>query len=187
MFVGATRPGLALVLGLGLGAFSGTGAGGNTPATSVADDSTDSDYPDATTYAGPDAFDTTDSEPWPTTTTTDSSTTDDYPDASTYAGPDESTTTDGPGGSSTTDASGTTETDTDTGEKCVPITEDPSGVGIQCESDMDCLPGYSCQPFQGIVLQTSCQVLCEQTCECPAGLACLDVADKSGMAWHQCG
>lgn len=187
--VASTWPGLGLVIGLSLASFSCTGGEGGTGST-VADsaDDADSNPPgdsqeaDAVTYAGPD--------PWGTTTiTTNDSLDTQEADAVTYAGPDESTTV----GDSWTTTSGTTDATvgttatTDSGEPCVPITEDPSGIGSECSNDGDCLDGYTCQAFQGIVLQMTCQVLCEQTCECPAGLACIEVADKSGVAWQQCG
>jgi hypothetical protein len=74
-----------------------------------------------------------------------------------------------------------------TGEACDPITDDPSGIGALCRGDLDCLPGYTCQPFQGIVFQQTCQILCTMSCECPMGLACLETSDKSGAVWYQCG
>jgi hypothetical protein len=165
-------------------------------------DSADSQEADATTYAGPDSWDSSDTGPLPGTTTTGEGTTtttssqdsldSQEADAVTYAGPDESTSI----GDSWTTTSGTTEVTTgtsedtattDSGEPCVPITEDASGINLECNVDGDCPAGYTCQPFQGIVFQTTCQVLCEQTCECPAGLTCNETADKSGAVWHQCG
>jgi hypothetical protein len=93
-------------------------------------------------------------------------------------------TTDATSGS--TDGASSSEGST-TGEPCQPITEDPSGIGTNCRSDVDCLPGYTCQPFEGFVFQQTCQILCTLECECPAGLACLETADKSGAVWYQCG
>lgn len=87
----------------------------------------------------------------------------------------------------TTDGTGTSEGSSSTGEACQPITEDPSGIGGECINDVDCPVGYTCQPFAGIVFQLSCQILCTQDCECPAGYTCLEIADKSGSTWHQCG
>lgn len=172
------RPGLGLglVLSLGLASISCTGGNGG---TSTAED--DSQEADAVTYAGPDSWDTTDQPP----TTNDSQ----DADAVTYGGPDESTSiTGGVTGTGTdtgtSDSSGTSATES--GEVCEPITEDASGIGLECENDGDCLDGYTCQAFQGIVLTRQCQILCEQTCQCPAGLGCVEIADKSGVPWHQC-
>ena len=58
---------------------------------------------------------------------------------------------------------------------------------VNCNRDVDCPTGYTCQPFAGIVFQLSCQILCTQDCECPAGYTCDEIADKSGSTWHQCG
>ena len=188
MFISAARPRLGLVLGLGLASFSCTGGdGGTTTNATTAADSQDPDTSEAdgVTYAGPDTWTgTTESLPEGTTTTTTNNDTSEA-DAVTYAGPDESTTI-GDASIGTTDVTVGTASTTDTGETCVPITDDPSGIGGQCNNDGDCLAGYTCQPFQGIVLEMACQVLCEQTCECPAGLVCTPVADKSGAAWNQC-
>jgi hypothetical protein len=100
-------------------------------------------------------------------------------DATTLGG-----TTEGPGSSS--EGPGTTEGSSSTGEVCEPINEDPSGIGGECINDVDCLDGYTCQPFVGIVFQLSCQILCTQDCECPLGYTCIEIADKSGSTWHQC-
>lgn len=186
MFISAARPRLGLVLGLGLASFSCTGGDGGTT-TTVADSAdsqeVDTSEADAVTYAGPDTWtgDVTTSTP-PTTTTTNNDTSE--ADAVTYAGPDETTAIGDATVGTATDTSSTGTTDS--GEPCVPITDDPSGIGGECSNDGDCLAGYTCQPFQGIVLEMACQVLCEQTCECPAGLVCTPVADKSGAAWNQC-
>ena len=86
------------------------------------------------------------------------------------------------------DTEGTTSGDTEgttTGEICEPITEDPTGIGTPCQTDMDCLPGYTCQVFEGFVLELSCQILCEDTCECPEGLTCTLTQDKV-KSWFQC-
>lgn len=82
---------------------------------------------------------------------------------------------------------GTTEGSSSTGEVCEPITDDPSFIGGECINDVDCPDGYTCQPFAGIVFQLSCQILCMEDCECPLGYTCLEIADKSGATWHQCG
>lgn len=86
----------------------------------------------------------------------------------------------------TTEATGTTEGSPTTGEVCDPITEDPSGIGVACRGDLDCLEGYTCQPFNGLVFQQTCQILCTMDCECPMGLACVETVDKLGIPWFQC-
>lgn len=187
MFISASLPRLGLALGLGFSSFSCTGGEGDSTST-VADsqDSQDSQEADAVTYAGPDSFTdvTTDTPPGDGTTTTTNSDSSEA-DAVTYAGPDE-TTSIGDVTTIATDTDTSPGSTTDTGETCVPITEDASGIGSECAVDGDCPAGYTCQPFAGIVLEMSCQVLCEQTCECPAGLSCIAVADKSGASWNQC-
>ncbi|MCA9705228.1 MAG: hypothetical protein KDK70_05170 [Myxococcales bacterium] len=82
----------------------------------------------------------------------------------------------------TTDA---TEGSSSTGPMCEPITEDPSDIGTPCMNDLDCAPGYTCQIFEGFVLDLTCQILCEQACECPMGLACTYTEDKV-KSWYQC-
>jgi hypothetical protein len=89
-------------------------------------------------------------------------------------------------GSSTTEATATTEASS-TGEVCDPITEDPSGIGAACRGPLDCLEGYTCQPFEGFVFQQTCQILCTMDCECPMGLTCMETVDKTGVPWFQCG
>lgn len=71
----------------------------------------------------------------------------------------------------------------DTG--CAPITEDASAIGTTCQIDDECPPGYTCQDFEGVVLEQSCQIRCEADCECPTGLSCVEVTDKA-HAWMQC-
>jgi hypothetical protein len=72
------------------------------------------------------------------------------------------------------------------GDACEPLTDDPSAIGVPCGNGlMLCPPEYTCQPFAGIVLQESCQILCAQDCECPDGYTCEEVADKGNM-WMQC-
>ena len=84
----------------------------------------------------------------------------------------------------TTGSGGESEGST-TGEICEPITEDPSGIGVECRTDLDCEPGYTCQAFEGFVLDLSCQILCEDTCQCPMGLTCTFTQDKA-KSWFQC-
>ena len=92
------------------------------------------------------------------------------------------------GGSSTEGSSteGSSTEGSSTGEPCTPITDDPTAIGTDCENDLDCPEGYTCQPFQGFVLQMQCQILCEEHCECPMGLTCNPTVDKSGVSWSQC-
>jgi hypothetical protein len=97
----------------------------------------------------------------------------------------ESTATDGTTGGTTGSTEGSTEGST-TGDVCEPITHDPSGIGTDCSNGGACLPGYTCQPFVGFVLQETCQILCTMDCECPAGLSCVETSDKVS-AWYQCG
>lgn len=70
-------------------------------------------------------------------------------------------------------------------EGCQPITEDASDIGTDCMSDMDCEPGYTCQPFNGFVFEQTCQILCTESCECPMGLTCQFTDDKVND-WFQC-
>lgn len=95
-----------------------------------------------------------------------------------------STSTEGTTGTSGT-GTGDTGTGT-TGDACMPITNDASGIAVDCVSDLDCPAGYTCQPFQGFVMQMQCQILCTDVCECPPGLLCNPVMDKSGSSWSQC-
>lgn len=68
---------------------------------------------------------------------------------------------------------------------CLPITEDGSGRGADCTRDDQCLPGYVCQGFSGIVFTQSCQIPCEEDCDCPDGLSCEPFTDKAGT-WTSC-
>ncbi|MEX1366534.1 MAG: hypothetical protein AB1Z98_25645 [Nannocystaceae bacterium] len=81
---------------------------------------------------------------------------------------------------STTSADGSS---TETG--CTVVSDDPSGIGMDCELDEQCLPGYTCQSFEGIVVERSCEILCEADCECPMGYDCVEVMDKV-KTWQQC-
>lgn len=91
------------------------------------------------------------------------------------------------GSTSTEGSTGTSDTGTGTtGEPCMPITNDPSGIAVDCVSDLDCPAGYTCQPFEGFVFQMQCQILCMEACECPPGLMCNPIMDKSGASWSQC-
>ncbi len=172
---------LSLVLMVGLGVV--TIACGHDDGDTVADTATatvtmtDSDATvsdswdaDAVTYAGPDENDST-GQDWPGTTTSDG------------------TSSSGSSGSGSSDGSSTTggasSSATETG--CSPITDDASAIGTDCVVDDQCPDGYTCQPFEGFVLQMQCQILCEETCECPMGLTCNETADKSGATWSQCG
>lgn len=72
-----------------------------------------------------------------------------------------------------------------TTEPCVAITEDANAIGANCAGDTECPPGYTCQPYSGIVVQYTCQILCEKNCDCPRGHACSEIMDK-GDTWSQC-
>lgn len=170
------RLSLGLVLGLGLAAVSCTGENGDTSST-IAETSAD-----AVTYAGPDSWSTTDVSAGPGGSTTINDVTTHDADAVTYAGPDE--TTEVGDASTTSGTSGSSSTATETG--CAPITDDATAIGTDCMADLDCPDGYTCQPFQGFDLQMQCQVLCEQTCECPVGFTCTETVDKTGVSWFQC-
>jgi hypothetical protein len=150
---------------------SGATTAGPGPITTTDDHSGTADGSGSTTQGDPTVGDSTSVPPLTdgTGTTDDSGTT-----TGTTTG-----STDGSTGGSTTSGSTT--------EACDPITEDPSGIGVDCLSDLECLPGYTCQPFEGFVFQMTCQILCEQDCDCPMGYVCFEVADKSGSVWHQCG
>lgn len=85
----------------------------------------------------------------------------------------------------TGDTEGTDTEATTTGEVCVPITEDPSNIDAPCMVDADCDPGYTCQVYEGFALDLSCQIICEESCECPMGLTCTFTEDKV-KSWFQC-
>lgn len=198
----STRLSLGLTLGVGLAVIScgddEGGTAGDTMAVTAGDtvgntiDAADTlDGPeaeaDAVTYAGPDSWDSSDEGPGPGSTVGSTTIEDDSQeaDAVTYAGPDESTTI---GDASTTSGTTTdTETQGTTDGGCAPITEDPAAIGTDCQAAADCPDGYTCQPFEGFAFQMTCQVLCEQTCQCPMGLTCNETVDKTGVPWFQCG
>jgi len=107
--------------------------------------------------------------------------------------------TDSTGSSTTTDAStsSTTAMDTTVGMATDSSGGSSTGPGACPPADgasigVDCKPGtcpecYTCQPFEGIVFQQQCQILCESVADCPPGLECTMVVDKTGMPWQQCG
>lgn len=114
---------------------------------------------------------------------------------STSTGPSTSTGTTDTSLETEADGGADTSTSTSTGpgpgtsgetEVCDPITEDASDIGTKCENDEGCEPGYTCQAFEGIVLQRTCQIRCDLDCECPEGLGCMAIQDKI-HAWFQCG
>jgi hypothetical protein len=90
------------------------------------------------------------------------------------------TGTDSGSGSDSGSDSGTT------GDVCEPP-DDGASIGLDCAGGGMCPPGYTCQGFSGIVFQESCQILCTQDCECPMGTTCIQVVDKGGIPWMQCG
>jgi hypothetical protein len=71
-------------------------------------------------------------------------------------------------------------------DACSALSTDASAFDKTCVNTIDCPGGYTCQPFNGIVLSYSCQVLCQRDCECPAGRTCQAVSDESGASWKQC-
>lgn len=88
-------------------------------------------------------------------------------------------TTVGANDSTTSDDGSATETG------CTVVSDDPSGIGMVCELDEQCLQGYTCQSFEGFVVERSCEILCEADCECPVGYGCVEVMDKV-KTWQQC-
>jgi hypothetical protein len=84
------------------------------------------------------------------------------------------------------DTDADSDADTDADSDCDPLAADSSAVDQPCgDSGGDCPDGYTCQPFNGIVLQMKCEILCTEDCECPDGGTCEEFADKAG-AWTQC-
>lgn len=151
----------------GQGQNSSTAAetGGTTNATSTTDDGVGT--------GGGETGTATEGPPLPTTGTAEGT------------GPETGTGTADTGTGTTGTETGTESGSTSTGEICEPITEDASDVGTQCMNDLDCEPGYTCQEFIGVALEMTCQIICEETCECPMGLTCTFTEDKSG-SWFQC-
>lgn len=95
-------------------------------------------------------------------------------------------------GSSDTGESDTSGTDTGEGSSSSGDVCEPAADGAAIHQDCGpmgamCPPGYTCQPFSGIVDQLSCQILCEDDCECPEGTTCNEVTDMTMTIWHQCG
>jgi hypothetical protein len=73
------------------------------------------------------------------------------------------------------------------GGSCVQITNDPSAIGDDCsQGNPQCPAGYTCWGIRGIVFQELCEILCEESCECPDGYACVEMSDKA-QTWTQCG
>lgn len=68
---------------------------------------------------------------------------------------------------------------------CVPITTDDSAIGFNCISAADCPESYTCQLSLDGVVSRSCQIVCTEDCECPAGHTCEPHSDDSGT-WMQC-
>ena len=71
------------------------------------------------------------------------------------------------------------------GDACVPLSDDPGNIGVECNNDAECGPGYTCHPFNGFVLQFTCQILCSEDCECPNNFSCNLMADKIDQ-WMEC-
>ena len=68
---------------------------------------------------------------------------------------------------------------------CGLITEDASKIGVDCSNGGLCPTGYTCHEFQGITVTKSCEILCEQDCQCPTGTLCVMRSDKA-TSWKQC-
>jgi hypothetical protein len=88
------------------------------------------------------------------------------------------------------DTTGTTDTgatgDTGSGTtSCMPITEDDSAIGAMCLDNQDCPAGYTCFDSGGIVPSFNCEILCEEDCDCPGQLECVEMNIK-GQMWMQC-
>lgn len=120
------------------------------------------------------------------TTASGSSSDDDATASESTADPSGTGSSDGGTGSDTGASEGGSSSDGGTTAACEPITEDASAINQDCVADGDCPDGYTCQEFNGILLQQTCQILCEETCECPDGLSCVEVEDKLMIPWHQC-
>jgi len=88
----------------------------------------------------------------------------------------------------TGDTEGTSTGDeSSTGDVCEPLA-DGGAIGQDCgPGGVMCPPEYTCQPFVGLVLQESCQIICTDDCECPLGMTCNMNVDKTGIPWFQCG
>lgn len=130
---------------------------------------------------GPDSSGSNDTSGPSNTTVASASGDDDTASSGGTAAPGDTSSSDG-GGSS----EGGSSSDAGTTAACEPITEDASAIGQKCVGNGDCPAGYTCQTINGIQAQHLCQILCEETCECPDGLSCVEVEDKLMIPWHQC-
>ncbi len=68
---------------------------------------------------------------------------------------------------------------------CGLITEDASKIGVDCSNGGACPTGYTCHEFQGITVTKTCEILCEEDCQCPTGTLCVMRSDKA-TSWKQC-
>lgn len=60
------------------------------------------------------------------------------------------------------------------------------GSDADADTDMDAdTDGYTCQPFNGIVVSYSCQIICTEDCECPDDGTCVENGDKYSD-WMEC-
>lgn len=71
------------------------------------------------------------------------------------------------------------------GGACEPITEDASAIGLDCAGGGPCPEGYTCHDYNGVLLQQQCAILCEASCDCPAGSRCEQQSDKVAR-WLEC-
>lgn len=156
--------------------------------STAADDATSTGMPDATTD-GTETSATTESDDGDSSSSGSTSAGTTGTDDGTTDGTTDGGTTDGGTTGGGTDP-GSSEGGSDTGMACLPD-DDGAAIGSDCgPGGAMCPECYTCQPFVGFVLQETCQVLCEPElggADCPAGLSCMMVADKTGMPWHQCG
>lgn len=65
------------------------------------------------------------------------------------------------------------------------VTLDTSKLGTSCGADGSCADGLSCARYYGIAGPSgpefsSCEVACDTGQECPAGTACVTIADGPG-------
>ena len=68
---------------------------------------------------------------------------------------------------------------------CTRPTTDPSAINRDCEADMMCPPGYTCEDFIGFRLSYDCRIRCATDCQCPEHTSCQERRDKSG-SWLEC-
>jgi len=67
----------------------------------------------------------------------------------------------------------------------VPITEDGSAIGQNC-ANSECPDGYECHENQGFQVTYTCEIPCEENCECPEDHACQEFLDKTQIPYWRC-